>query len=126
MAVTSPSIILDYISNGIFYLPTDFALSSNFSITISNIPTDVTRTYSVTLIYNQATTLFHCNLCKVIDTAGVYIIGNATTFLPPRFNGVVSITASPNLIYQNFNIVSLASAAGVYTRYVVSSVNNCS
>ena len=126
VAVTNPSIILDYNVGSIFYLPSDFVLSSNFSISITNIPTDVTKTYSVTLVYNQASTLYYSNLCKVTDTAGAFILGNASTFLSPRFNGAVTIVSSPNLIYQNYNIISIASAGGVYTRYVVSSVNSCS
>ena len=124
LGVSSPSVILDFSLGGIFYLPTDFVFSSNIPVTITNIPTDNTKTYTVTLIYYQSTTLYYSSTCKVSDTTGAYILGSATLFTAPKFNGPVSIVNSPNLIYQNFNIISLATIAGVFTRHVVSCVNN--
>ena len=123
LAVSSPNITLDFNLGGIFYLPTNLTFSSNFPVIITNIPTDNTKAYTVTLIYSQATTLFHSSTCRVSDTTGAFILGSATIFTAPRFNGLVSVANSPNLIYQNFNVVSLATTAGVFTRFVVSSVN---
>ena len=123
LAVSSP-VTLDFSLGGIFYLPTNLIFTANIPVIITNIPTDNTKTYTVTLIYSQATTLFYSSTCRVSDTTGAYILGSATIFTAPKFNGPVSIVNSPNIIYQNFNIVSLATTAGVFSRFVVSSVNN--
>jgi hypothetical protein len=124
LAVSSPNVTLDFNLGGIFYLPTNLIFTANIPVIITNIPTDNTKTYTVTLIYSQATTLYYSSTCRVRDTTGAYILGSASIFTAPKFNGPVSIVNSPNLIYQNFSVVSLATTAGVFSRFVVSSVNN--
>jgi len=108
-----------------FYIPTDYTFASNFQIIVTNVPTDTTKTYTISVIYRQPTTLFYISTARVSDTATTYILGTASTFSAPLFNGGLPVLANtPNLIIQSFSIISTATSTPTFTRYVTSSVNN--
>lgn len=117
---TSPFTI-DYSTGGIFYIPTSTTLSANFSVIITNIPTDQTKIYTVSVTYYQSSTKFYINSARITDTASSYILGTSSTYGTPLFNGgIPSITTSPCMIIQQFNIISISS-----TRYITTSISNC-
>jgi hypothetical protein len=124
VATSTSPIILNYAVNGIFYLPTDFNITSNFSISITNIPTDTTKIYNITLMYAQNTTLNYCSLLNITDTTGAFIYGSSTLYIAPKFNGAIAIYNTPNVICQNFTIISFFSSTNVLTRHVISSISN--
>lgn len=108
-----------------FYIPTDYTFASNFQIIITNVPTDTTKTYTISVIYRQPTTLFYSSTARVSDTASTYLLGTASTYSAPLFNGGVPVLAnSPNLIIQSFSIISTATSTNTFSRYITSSVNN--
>ena len=108
-----------------FYIPTDYTFASNFQIIITNVPTDTTKTYTISVIYRQPTTLFYSSTARVSDTASTYLLGTASTYSAPLFNGGVPVLAnSPNLIIQSFSILSLATSTNTFSRFITSSVNN--
>ncbi len=108
-----------------FYIPTDYTFASNFQIIITNVPTDTTKTYTISVVYRQPTTLFYINTARVSDTATTYLLGTVSTFSAPLFNGgVPTLANTPNLIIQSFSIISTATSSSTFTRYVTSSVNN--
>ena len=108
-----------------FYIPTDYTFASNFQIIITNVPTDTSKTYTISVIYRQPTTLFYSNTARVSDTASTYLLGTASTYSAPLFNGGVPVLAnSPNLIIQSFSILSLATSTNTFSRFITSSVNN--
>lgn len=118
---------LDYSLGSIFYIPTNYSTPTNFSIIITNIPTDTTKSYSITLIYYQPINTFYCNSIRCTDTSNTYILGTSTTFGTPLFNGgYPALNNAPNLIMQQFSIVSLYTSGsnGITTRYISSSVSN--
>ena len=108
-----------------FYIPTDYTFASNFQIIITNVPTDTTKTYTISVIYRQPTTLFYSNTARVSDTASTYLLGTSSTYSAPLFNGGLPILSNtPNLVIQSFSIISTATSSSTFTRYVTSSVNN--
>jgi hypothetical protein len=115
----------DYSYGSIFYIPRDYVQSANFQVFIKNIPTDTTKTYTLTLVYYQPTALFYASTAKVSDTTGTnFLLGTSTTYAAPLWNGGTPVVSSaPNLIMQQFSIISIPTSALVYSRYVTSSVN---
>jgi hypothetical protein len=108
-----------------FYIPTDYTFASNFQLILTNVPTDTTREYTISIIYRQPTTLFYISTARVSDTATTYLLGTASTFSAPSFNGGVPVIAnSPNLIIQSFAILSIATSASAFSRFVTTSVSN--
>ena len=108
-----------------FYIPTDYTFASNFQIIITNVPTDTTKSYTISVIYRQPTTLFYSSTARVSDTASTYLLGTVSTFVAPLFNGGLPVLSNtPNLVIQSFSIISTATSASTFTRYVTSSVNN--
>ena len=116
---------LDYSLGSIFYIPTNYATASNFNIIINNIPTDITKSYTLTLIYYQSSNMFYCNGIRCLDTSNSYILGTSSTFGTPLFNGgTPTLANTPNLIIQQFSILSLFTSASVSSRYITTSVSN--
>ena len=77
--------VLDYNISNKFYIKTyDVGLIGyNYSLIIKNVPTDL-NIYTLTLLtYNFYP--IYCNLLKVIDTEGNYILGSATSYETPFF-----------------------------------------
>lgn len=108
-----------------FYIPTDYTFASNFQVIITNVPTDMTKTYTISVIYRQPTTLFYISTARVSDTASTYLLGTVSTFTAPIFNGgPPTLANTPNLIIQSFSIISTATSSSTFTRYITSSVNN--
>jgi hypothetical protein len=108
-----------------FYIPSDYTFASNFQMIITNVPTDTTKSYTISVIYRQPTTLFYSSTARVSDTASVYLLGTASTYSAPLFNGgLPTLSNTPNLIIQSFSIISIATSSSTYSRYVTTSVNN--
>jgi hypothetical protein len=114
---------LDYSQGGVFYIPTASVPASNFSVILTNIPTDQTKVYTITLLYYQATNLFYGSTARVSDTTGSnYLLGTSSTFVAPLFNGgTPTLVSAPSLTIQQFNIISISGS-----RYVTSTVSPCS
>lgn len=47
-----------------FHVPTDYTFASNFQIIIMIVLTDITKTYSISVMYRQPTTLFYINTAR--------------------------------------------------------------
>ena len=108
-----------------FYIPTDYTFASNFQIIKTKVPTDTTKSYTISVIYRQATTLFYSNTARVSDTASTYLLGTSSTYSAPLFNGGSPVLSNtPNLVIQSFSIISTATSSSTFTRYITSSVNN--
>jgi hypothetical protein len=115
----------DYAYGSIFYIPSDYVQSANFQVVIKNIPTDTTKTYTLTLVYYQPTVLFYASTARVSDTTGSnFLLGTYNTYAAPLWNGGTPVVSSaPNLIMQQFSVISIPTSASVYSRYITSSVN---
>jgi hypothetical protein len=111
---------LDYSAGGVYYISTASVPAANFAVIITNIPTDQTKTYTITLCFYQATNKFYASTARVSDTTGTtYILGTSSTYVAPLFSGgTPSITTAPCMIIQQFTIVSISSV-----RYCTSSVS---
>ena len=124
----STTLICDMALGSLFALPLSFTPTSNFSISIINVPINTGQTYSINIMMRQATTSFYISNLKATDTLGNYIIGTVNSVSSPLWNGgSPSLANSPCVILQSFNIVSLPNSSnplGVYTRFVCSSVNS--
>jgi hypothetical protein len=108
-----------------FYIPSDYTFASNFQIIITNVPTDTTKSYTISVIYRQPTTTFYSSTARVSDTASTYLLGTSSTYSAPYFNGgTPSLANTPNLIVQSFSIISIATSSSTYSRYVTTSINN--
>ena len=118
---TTNALSFSYATGGIFAVGT--TITANATLAVTNIPTDTTKSYTFSVVYQQPTTRFYISTVKFQDTASAYIIGSAGTFVAPLFNGgTPSLTGSTNcIIVQQFTIVSVGG-----TRYVTSSVSCCS
>jgi hypothetical protein len=122
---TANPFTIDYSAGNIYFIPRNYNLTTNFQLIITNIPTDTTKSYTVSVIYQQSSTSFICSTARVSNTSGVFLLGTASTYAAPLFNGgIPTLTASPNLIIQTFIISSIANSSGTYLRYVLSSVSN--
>jgi hypothetical protein len=122
---TASPFTCNYSLGNIFYIPTNYIPSSNFQVIITNIPTDTSRSYTISIMYYQATTTSFCNTARVLNTSSVYLLGSASTFSSPLFNcGSPIVPQSPCLIVQNFIISSVANSTPTFSRYVCSSVSS--
>jgi hypothetical protein len=122
--------ICNYAVGNVFYIPTTYEPTANYNIIIQNIPTDTTKTYFVTIINRQATGTFYGNGVRVSDTSSSYTFSGAsgtnsssTYCIPYQNGGVPTIVTTPNIIVQQFSIVSVANSSSVFTRYITTSVS---
>jgi hypothetical protein len=114
---------LAYSAGGIYFIPSTTTLSSNFSVTISGIPTTMSTSYTLTLCFAQTTTKYYCSSCKIIDTDGTYLCSSSSsTYVTPLFSGgTPSLSTAPNFVLQSFSVIRFASSS-----YLCSSVSACS
>ena len=122
-------------SNG-GYLELDYNLGSLFSypyfypyfvsnISIINIPTDITKVYTISLIFNQYSQSNFYQNTRCSDTNGNFILGSSSTFGSPLFNnGTPAANTSINYIIQTISIVSIPDVNNVYSRYLLCSYSN--
>ena len=83
--ISGTGYVLDYSISNKFYIKTyDVGLIGyNYNLIIKNVPTDF-NIYTLTLLtYNYYP--IYCNLLKVIDTEGNYILGSDTAYEKPFF-----------------------------------------
>jgi hypothetical protein len=115
--------LLDYNNGGVFYISGTDNPTANFNIQLINLPTDTSRVYTISLVYYQPSTAYYCNGVRARDTTSAYILATASTFESPKFSGgAPSFSATPNLVIQQFTIVSFPNDVNETTRYVISSV----
>jgi hypothetical protein len=118
-------VTLDMSKGGVFYIPSDYAISSNFQVILTNIPTDTSKAYTVTLMYYQASNLVYANQIRASDTNGTYILGTSSTYGTPLLgNGAPTLLTSPNLVIQQFVICSIPTSAGIFSRYICTNISN--
>ena len=112
---------ISYSTGGIFYLPTATSIGANMTMIITNIPTDITKRYTFTVLYYQATTRYYINQVRLSDTAGIYILGTSSTYGTPFYSGgppaLTGTTAS--IFIQTFTVFSFGA-----TRYVITNVSS--
>ena len=118
--------VLDYNISNKFYIKTyDVGLIGyNYSLIIKNVPTDF-NIYTLTLLtYNFYP--IYCNLLKVIDTEGNYILGSDTAYETPFFsNGIPILNAGPCIIIQEFSIVPIFREYSLTPiKYVLSNIKS--
>lgn len=105
------------------------SMTSNINIILTNIPTDVSKIYTVSFLFRQANTCFYIAGVRATDTTGTYLCGTSTTFQSPMFNGSTPSLSSTSttVIIQSFSIPSFnisENGSMVYKRPVLSSVNS--
>jgi hypothetical protein len=89
---TSPY-TLDYSAGSTFYITTPPA--TNFTVNLTNVPTDINRTYVATLIITSTTNKTFCNSLQI----------NGNTAITPNFaNGIPTSLTSGNAITQSISI----------------------
>jgi len=112
---TSPY-TFDYNQGATFYVTTPPA--TNFTVNLTNLPSDINRTYCFTIIVSSATNKTFCNSLQI----------NSNTAITPRFaNGIPTfIPTSATTITQsisiqrltagdlNANVIVLSSVTGWY------------
>ena len=121
--ISSNVYTLTYTNHGIFYIGGTENPTANFSVRIEQLPTDTTKVYTISLVYYQSTGTYYCNAVRASDTGGTYLLGTSSTYVAPKFSGgTPSFSTAPNLVIQQFTVVSFPDSLGATTRYVVSSV----
>lgn len=116
---------LDYSKGSVFYIPSNYTTSINFQCIIKNIPTDTSKVYTFTLMYYQPSEKVYCNQMRISDTGANYILGTSSTYGTPLFgNGSPTLLVSPCLIVQQISVISIPTSAGVFSRYVTTSISN--
>jgi len=114
---------LDYDLGSVFYIPSDYETSVNFSCNIINIPTDTNKVYLISLVFYQPNNKIYCNKLKITDTKNNFIFGSTDEYVTPLFeNGQTTLLRSPNLILQQFFIYSIPDSKGKITRYLTTRV----
>ena len=89
---TSPY-TLDYSTGSTFYITTPPA--TNFTVNLTNVPTDINRTYVATLIITSTTNKTFCNSLQI----------NGNTAITPNFaNGIPTSFTSGNVMTQSISI----------------------
>ena len=113
---------LSYGDGGCFILPN--MITANATLSVTNIPTDTTKTYTFSVTYQQTSTRFYIATVQFQDTGSVYITNSGVAgFVAPLFNGgTPSLSGATNcVIIQTFTVISVGGS-----RRVVSSVSCCS
>lgn len=104
-------------------MPSDYVFCANFSVTIINVPTDLTKVYMVTLINNAGpTNSYYRNLLSALDTTSACIYGAAATYVAPKFNGAVSESPLATICQSFSNIPMNNAALSAPSRVILSCV----
>ena len=120
---------IDYNLGSVFMIPSNWTVYPNFNLIIKNIPSDRTKTYTLTIIFYQPTNNYYCAGVMVYDTNNIDILGSKTagTFGIPFFNGGTPlINNAPSLTVQTFTVFGLkySLSSPIFNRYVFSNVAN--
>ena len=113
---------LSYGDGGCFILPN--MITANATLSVTNIPTDTTKTYTFSVTYQQTSTRFYIATVQIQDTGSVYITNSGVAgFVAPLFNGgTPSLSGTTNcVIIQTFTVISVGGS-----RRILSSVSCCS
>jgi hypothetical protein len=94
---TSPY-TLDYSSGSTFYITSPPA--SNFTVNFTNVPSDINRTYVVTLIMTSTTNKTFCNYVQ---------INGAVAITPNYANGIPTSITTGNVITQSISIQRISA-----------------
>ena len=114
VAVTgTSSFTLNYANGSVFYISSTQP-SSNFSVTISNIPaSSSSNQFTVTLIYNSSTACFG-NSVTVTDSSSATIIASST---PKYLSGTAPTLTNSSIYIQTFTILQMYS-----TKYCITNI----
>jgi hypothetical protein len=113
-----------YLYGGVFFIDGSNNPTSNFYFSLYNVPVDTGASYTISLMYHQMSTTYYCNKIRIQDASGEWIIGGANSWSTPYFNGgLPSFSTSPNLVIQQFSIVSIPDNTLTTQRYCGSSVS---
>ena len=113
---------LSYGVGGCFVLPV--MITAPCTLSVTNIPTDTTKTYTFSVSYFQASTRNYISTVQFQDTGSVYITNSGVAgFVAPLFNGgTPSLSGTTNcVIIQTFTVISVGGS-----RRILSSVSCCS
>jgi hypothetical protein len=112
---STPPYTIDFSTAGTFYLVNQFS-SSNFTVYVVNVPSDINRSYVFTLMYPASTYKGYCNTIQVSST-GTASGTNLTVYFA---NGSPSTIAQATYITQTISIVR--TTAGDANATVLSTV----
>jgi hypothetical protein len=113
-----------YQYGGLFYVDGSYNPTSNFYLSIYNIPVDTGAAYTLSLMYQQPSTCYYCNKLRCQDASGSWVLGDANSWVTPRFSGgTPSFSTSPNVVVQQFSVLSIPDNTSTMQRYCVSSVS---
>jgi len=109
----SSSFTLNYASGSVFYI-SGTQPSSNFTVSITNIPTTTTNQYTITLIYNSSTACY-CNSISATNTSSASIYSGVPKYIggaAPIFSG------SYTVFIQSFTVLQCFSSAYIITNCI--------
>ena len=112
--VSAGSTTLNYANGSVWYI-SGTAPSSNFSVTISNLPVSNASTtqFTISLIYNSATACY-CNNVTVTDSSSASVIASST----PKYLGGSAPSLSNSSVYiQTFTVLQCFG-----TKYCITNV----
>jgi hypothetical protein len=107
---TSPY-TLDYSTGATFYITSPPA--SNFTVNLTNVPSDINRTYVVTLIMTSTTNKTFCNYVQ---------INGAVAITPNYANGIPTSITTGNVITQSISIQRISAGDVAANNTVLSAV----
>ena len=110
---TTTAFTLNYATGGVFVLS---SITGMGSLSVTNIPTDITKSYTFSVAYQQSTTHNYISTVQFQDTASAYITNSGSAgFVAPLWNGgTPALTVvTNNIIVQQFTVISVGGSRRV-------------
>ena len=110
---TTTAFTLNYATGGVFVLS---SITGMATCGVTNIPTDITKSYTFSVAYQQSTTHNYISTVQFQDTTGAYITNSGSAgFVAPLWNGgTPSLTiVTNNVIVQQFTVISVGGSRRV-------------
>ena len=110
---TTTSFTLNYAAGGVFVLS---SITGMATLGVTNIPTDITKSYTFSVAYQQNSTHNYISTVQFQDASSAYITNSGSAgFVAPLWNGgTPSLTVvTNNVIVQQFTIISIGGSRRV-------------
>ena len=110
---TTTAFTLNYATGGVFVLS---SITGMATLGVTNIPTDITKSYTFSVAYTQSTTHNYISTVQFQDASSAYITNSGSAgFVAPLWNGgTPSLTiVTNNVIVQQFTVISVGGSRRV-------------
>ena len=104
---------LNYATGGVFVLS---SITGMATLGVTNIPTDITKSYTFSVAYQQSSTHNYISTVQFQDASSAYITNSGSAgFVAPLWNGgTPSLTiVTNNVIVQQFTVISVGGSRRV-------------